>query len=93
MTLQEVVPYLSLLLALLGFWLGRMSASKSEGERDGTLMTEVGYIKSSTDDIKKQLREQEQKYTELIARMSAVEQSAKQAHYRIDEIREHCCGD
>ena len=63
MTLQEVVPYLSLLLALLGFWLGRMSASKSEGERDGTLMTEVGYIKSSTDDIKKQLREQEQKYT------------------------------
>ena len=43
--------------------------------------------------VLKQLREQEQKYTELIARLSAVEQSAKQAHYRIDEIREHCCGD
>ena len=66
MTLQEVVPYLSLLLALLGFWLGRMSASKSEGERDGTLMTEVGYIKSSTDDIKKQLREQEGKVPKVI---------------------------
>ena len=93
MTLQEAIPYISIAVVVLSFIAGRMSASKTEGERDGTLMTEVGYIKSSTDDIKKQLREQEQKYTELIARLSAVEQSAKQAHYRIDEIREHCCGD
>ena len=93
MTLNETILYISIDIAVLGFIAGRMSVSKTEGERDGTLMTEVGYIKSSTDDIKKQLREQEQKHIEVVTRLSAVEQSAKQAHHRIDEIREHCCGD
>lgn len=93
MTLQEAVPYLSLLLALLGFWLGRMSASKSEGERDGTLMTEVGYIKAGVDDIKKWQKEQEKQNLDIVERLSAAEASLKQAHYRINEIREHCCGD
>lgn len=93
MLLNEVLPYITVILALLGFWVGRMSASRTEGERDGTLLTDIGYIKSSIDDVKKQLRDQEQKYVEVVTRLSAVEASAKQAHRRIDEIREHCCGD
>ena len=56
MTLNETISYISIAIAVLGFVAGRMSVSKTEGKRDGTLMTEVGYIKSSTDDIKKQLR-------------------------------------
>ncbi len=93
MTLQELLPYITVALALLTFFLGRISVSKDEGKRDGAMLTEIGYVKSGIDDIKRWQREQEQQSIDILSRLSAVEQSAKQAHHRIDEIREHCCGD
>lgn len=93
MTLQDALPYISVVLALLSFYAGRISAQKTESERDGAMLTEIGYVKSGIDDIKRWQREQEQQSIDILSRLSAVEQSAKQAHHRIDEIREHCCGD
>ena len=78
---------------MLTFFLGRISVSKDEGKRDGAMLTEIGYVKSGIDDIKRWQREQELQSIDILSRLSAVEQSAKQAHHRIDEIREHCCGD
>ena len=52
------------------------------------VLTEIGYIKSGVDDIKAEQREQRKTNTEMIARITAVESSAKQAHKRIDAIEE-----
>lgn len=93
MFLNEALPYISVVLALLGFWVGRMSASKSEGERDGAILTELNNIKAGIEDIKKKQNIRDEQYIGVMTRLSAVEASAKQAHRRIDEIREHCCGD
>ena len=56
------------------------------GQQTGTVLTEIGYIKANTDEIKMEQREQRKMNTEIITRLTAVEQSSKQAHKRIDRI-------
>jgi hypothetical protein len=38
------------------------------------------------DDIKRKQEKQDERHVELISRVTAVEQSAKQAHHRIDRL-------
>ncbi|OPZ65872.1 MAG: hypothetical protein BWY85_00231 [Firmicutes bacterium ADurb.Bin506] len=57
-----------------------------EGQKDGTMLTEIGYIKSGIDDIKRKQEKQDERNMEVITRMTAVEASAKQAHKRIDRL-------
>lgn len=56
---------------------------------DATVLSEIGYIKSNTDEIKAELREQRKVNTDVNTRLTAVEASAKQAHKRIDGIEGH----
>lgn len=57
-----------------------------EGRESGTILTEIGYIKSGVDDIKRRQEKQDERHLELVGRITAVEQSAKQAHHRIDRL-------
>ncbi len=56
------------------------------GQQLGTVLTELGYIKSNTDEIKTEQREQRKTNTEVEGRLAAVEASAKSAHHRIDHL-------
>ena len=58
----------------------------TEGKESGTILTEIGYIKSGVDDIKRKQEKQDEHHIEVISRITAVEQSAKQAHHRIDRL-------
>jgi hypothetical protein len=60
--------------------------NKDEGKESGTILTEIGYIKAGVDDIKRKQEKQDERHVEIISRVTAVEQSAKQAHHRIDRI-------
>lgn len=64
----------------------RKADDDKEGRESGTVLTEIGYIKSGVDDIKRKQDKQDERYLETITRITAVEQSAKQAHHRIDRI-------
>lgn len=59
---------------------------RSNGQHLGTVLTELGYIKSNTDEIKTEQREQRKTNTEVEGRLAAVEASAKSAHHRIDHL-------
>lgn len=78
-------------LSYAAFFRNAKSDSKADGKQDGTILTEIGYIKANTDEIKQEQREQRKTNTEVISRLAAVESSAKQAHKRIDrlETQEH----
>jgi len=74
---------------LISFAVYRKSCRKDTDEAtksDATVLTEIGYIKANTDEIKAEQREQRKTNTEFVTRLTAVEQSAKQAHKRIDRI-------
>lgn len=59
---------------------------RSSGQQLGTVLTELGYIKSNTDEIKTEQREQRKTNTAVEGRLAAVEASAKSAHHRIDHL-------
>ena len=77
---------LAVIISYLAFSRNKTKDVKQEGQQDGVMYTEVGYIKSGIDDIKTELRDQRKVNTEMYSRMSAVEASAKQAHRRLDMI-------
>lgn len=59
---------------------------RSGGQQLGTVLTELGYIKSNTDEIKTEQREQRKTNTAVEGRLAAVEASVKSAHHRIDHL-------
>lgn len=58
------------------------------GKRDGIVLTELGYIKSSVDDIKRKQDRQDDQTVSFLRELSEVKESAKSAHKRIDTLEE-----
>lgn len=60
------------------------------GHQGGVILTEIGYIKSSVDDVKRNQEKAEEKsdknHIETMTRLAKVEASAAQAHKRIDSM-------
>lgn len=61
---------------------------KKDGKDDGIILTELGYIKSGIDDIKHKQEEQEKRNLDFVRHLTAVEESVKQAHKRIDKLEQ-----
>ena len=80
------ISIIGLALSVGTIFIGRMTAAKTAGKQDGTMLTEIGYIKANTDEIKAEQKEQRKTNSEYAQRLTAVEESAKSAHKRIDEI-------
>jgi len=59
---------------------------QGEAKESGIMLTEIGYVKSGIDDIKRKQEQQETQHIEVVTRITAVEESAKQAHKRLDRI-------
>lgn len=76
----------SILFAWLAFSRNRKRDEAAQGQHSGTILTEIGYIKSGIDDIKKKQEVQDARYLETVARLAAVETSAAQAHRRLDAL-------
>lgn len=64
--------------------------TNEEGKENGMVLTEIGYIKSGVDDIKRHQEKQDDQYLDLRQRVTKVEASATQAHKRIDNLEETC---
>ena len=77
---------LALLVAWAAYRLNARKETKKEGQETGAIMTELGYIKANTDEIKAEQKEQRQVNVEMRERLASVEASAKQAHHRIDRL-------
>lgn len=88
----ENIP-IGILCAILGFIISyavfsrnKTKDDKTEGRQDGVILTEIGYIKANTDEIKNEQKEQRKVNAEHTERLARVEASAKQAHLRIDRM-------
>lgn len=90
MTLDFIIgvacTILGAVLGYVAFLRNAKSDSKADGKQDGTILTELGYIKGGIDEIKAEQREQRQTNTEVLSRLASVESSVKSAHHRLDRI-------
>lgn len=59
----------------------------SHAAKNATFLSEIGYIKANTDEIKAEQKEQRKTNTEFVSRLTAVEESVRQAHKRINELK------
>ena len=87
---------LSAIFGISGLIFGIISAVRNkktddtkEAKEDGIILTELGYIKSGVDDIKHKQEEQDKQNIDFVRHLTAVEESAKQAHKRIDKLEKY----
>lgn len=74
------------IITYIAFVRNRDKDKESNVKHDATVLTEIGYIKANTDEIKAEQKEQRKTNTEFVTRLTDVEASAKQAHKRLDHI-------
>lgn len=82
--LKDLIPFISIAIALASFYLGRVSTEKEDGAKEGSIMTEIGYIKSGIDDIKHWQRDEEKQRLDIQKRLAILETQMK-------DIMAHCC--
>ncbi len=63
----------AIIFGVTAYLRGRRADSQSLGYRDGTLLTELGYIRSGVDDIRHRQERQEQQYISVVSRLTALE--------------------
>lgn len=79
-------PLSAIVFAYLAFARNKKKDAADDAGNQAGLLVELGYIKSGVDDIKRKQEQQDERYIEVITRLTAVEASAKQAHKRLDAI-------
>lgn len=82
-----VVGAVGIVFGLVTLFRNKRIDDNAEGVANGTIMSDIGYIKSGVDDIKSEQKEQRKTNMEIVSRLTAVEESTKQAHKRIDELK------
>lgn len=87
-TLVSVVGTITaIIFSSISYSASKKKDTSSDGQRIGALMTELGYIKSGIDDIKHKQEKADERYIEIITRLTAVEESTKSAHKRITDVQ------
>ncbi|MGO4347523.1 hypothetical protein AB4Z45_18710 [Paenibacillus sp. MCAF9] len=90
---SSIIMLLSALGVISGItigWLGRNRTArqdvKAEAGEDAILRTDVKYIMRGVDEVRLEQRAQGKRFDMLSERVTRVEESAKQAHNRIDRL-------
>ncbi len=86
--LSVISTLCAIVFGYVAFVRNRDKDKETDVKHDATVLTEIGYIKANTDEIKAEQKEQRKTNIEFVTRLTAVEASAKQAHKRIDHIEE-----
>lgn len=90
--LTAIISVTAAISGILLGWIGKTKAFKDEvtkeASTDASLQTDVMYIKRGIDNIQLDLRQQAQRMDGFSERLTRVEESAKQAHKRLDRLEE-----
>ena len=86
--LGAVVGFSGTVFGIVTLFRNKKSDDKDEGEKEGVVLTELGYIKKGIHGIERRLEKQESNYVEVITQLAEIRASAKQAHKRIDVLEE-----
>ena len=63
------------------FCIGRLSAARSSGQEYGVMLTEIGYIKSGVDDMKRKMEASDKRYIDMEKRVTSLEEKMAIYHH------------
>lgn len=89
----SVIAVAGLLISFLAYQLNKTKEVKSDSQESAELKAELSYIRKGVDDIRLDLKSNEKQMNAQGERITRLEESAKQAHKRIDEVIEKLKGD
>lgn len=78
--------------AILTFFGNRRKDCQNEGKESGLIKADLQYIKTTLEDVKNDTRNINKHLDDHSDRLARVEESAKQAHKRIDNIEQKIGG-
>lgn len=83
-----LIPLAQLIINAINSARSKTKDERSDGAQNATVLVELGTIKGGIQDIKDEQKSQRETNIEMLQRLTAVEESAKQAHKRIDRLHE-----
>ena len=78
-----------MVFGMVAMFRNKKTDDKNEGEHEGAVRADLGYIKKGIDGIEHRMEKMETKYVDVIKALTEVEASAKQAHKRIDKLEQY----
>ena len=75
----------SIVFAFLAFRRSDKSDQRKEGRNEGTILSDIGYIKACVDRVEKNMSDVDKRYRDIIERLAKVEESLEDSKKRIDE--------
>ena len=81
MELEVVIALCGCAVAVATFFIGRTTAAKNSGQEYGVMLTEIGYIKSGVDDMKKKMEQSDRRYVDLAERVTSLEEAMRIYHH------------
>ncbi len=95
-TIDIILAIGSFFTAIVSVTIALLSLSRSkkkdteQGSHDkGAMASDIGYIKAGVDDLKNENRETRKELQGMTERITRCEESAKQAHRRIDSLAKY----
>lgn len=92
---MDPVTLISILAAVAGvvfgvttFFRNKKKDDSEDGRESGTILTELGYIKSGVDDLKRKQEKSDETIMNFMKDLTAVQESTKQAHKRLDVLED-----
>lgn len=100
LTIAGIVACIALcssVCSVAAFWIGRRKAAQDQGEQEGSLKTDLQYIKESVRDTTKSLeslalkldasdKSREEDYRGLLVQLTELKSSYKSLHIRVDNM-------
>lgn len=86
--LAIISPISAMVVAWLAFGRNKKQDAEADSARSATVLVELGTIKGGVQDIRDEQKAQNKVNIEMFQRLTAVEESAKQAHKRIDRLHD-----
>lgn len=87
-TIITLISTLGAVVAIGSAYIGYRKGVKQEGSNEGSLRSDVGYIKAGVDELKTEIKDQRQQHYALAERVVKIDESTKSAHKRIDGLEE-----
>lgn len=75
----------SIVFAFLAFKRNEKNEIKKEGKNEGLILSDIGYIKACVDRVEKNMTRIDEKYKDVLERLSRVEESLVNVTKRVDE--------
>lgn len=76
----------SIFFAFLAFRRNSKSDQRNEGKNEGVMFSDIGYIKACVERVEKNLTKVDERYQNILERISKLEETVVNVTKRVDEI-------